>query len=320
MEYFYKDKFETECAIRTLKEMDRERIEKYKKSDKILDLHTHTTFSDGELPPFTLINQAIDKNIGILAITDHDTIDGLIDLKKDKSAKNIINKAGIKTINGTELSAYAKTGIIHILGLDILLQNEDLIKAMEKRKQMRFYRMIAMLELLKRKYNIAFSSKNILELLNDPHKYNRPSLAQLLIKKNYVNTVNEAFEKYLTEIHNMINEDYKDPSYEDCIKLILNAGGIPVLAHPKTLKLNNEKFIKLLEDLIDVGLMGIEVYHSSHTKDEIAYYISVAEKYNLLISGGSDFHGPNIKPDIELGSGKNNNLNIKMLSIINRLH
>lgn len=209
---------------------------------------------------------------------------------------------------------------MHILGLELITTDENLIKAMEKRKQMRFYRMIAMLELLKRKYNVTFSSKDILELLNDPHKYNRPSLAKLLVENDYSISVQDAFNKYLIEIHDLINEDYKNPSYQECIRLILNAGGIPVLAHPKTLKLNKEDFIKVLENLINEGLMGIEVYHSSHTKEEIAYYTSVAEKYNLLISGGSDYHGPNVKPDIELGSGKNNNLNIRKLLIINRFH
>ena len=111
----------------------------------------------------------------------------------------------------------------------------------------------------------------------------------------------------------------KGINYRQCINLILKSNGIPVLAHPKTLKLNDIDLLYLLKDMINCGLMGIEAYHSTHTQEEINKYINIANELGLFISGGSDYHGINTKPDIELGYGKNNNLKIKHLNIINKI-
>ena len=100
---------------------------------------------------------------------------------------------------------------------------------------------------------------------------------------------------------------------------IINSGGIPVLAHPKTLKLDDKELLYLLKDMINCGLKGIEVYHSSHTLEEMNKYLKLSHDLNLLISGGTDYHGSTVKPDIELGTGKNNNLQIKELSLLNKL-
>ena len=93
-----------------------------------------------------------------------------------------------------------------------------------------------------------------------------------------------------------------------------------MLAHPKSLKLDEEEFLKVLRNMIDCGLMGIEVYHSSHSKEEMGFYLKIANEYGLLVSGGSDYHGKGIKTDIELGTGKNNNIKIKKLSLVDRLN
>ncbi len=108
--------------------------------------------------------------------------------------------------------------------------------------------------------------------------------------------------------------------YEECLRLIKNSGGIAVLAHPKSLELSEKDFLILLKDMISKGLEGIEVYHSSHSKYEMDYYMEIANKYDLLVSGGSDYHGKSVKPDIELGTGKNNNLCIKKLPLLDELH
>ena len=113
-----------------------------------------------------------------------------------------------------------------------------------------------------------------------------------------------------------LNKSY--PDYFLSLDLITNSGGIPVLAHPKSLELSEKEFLILLRNMIDCGLRGIEVYHSSHSKEEMDYYLEIANKYNLLVSGGSDFHGKSVKPDIELGIG-NNNLKIKRLSLLEHI-
>ena len=292
-----------------------ELINRYKNSNKIIDLHTHTNYSDGELSPDELVRLAIKKNIGTLAITDHDTIEGIKRLNKDQK---IIKDTGIKIINGIELSAKATKGRMHILGYGIDLNNEELNNKMIELRDNSINSILSLYEQIKKDYGIRFTYKDIKDLVNANHNLGRPDIAKLLIKYNYVKTIEEAFDKYLNDSYSKVRCSNKGLNYKECIDLINNSGGISVLAHPKTLKLNEKEFLILLKDMINCGLKGIEVFHSIHTKQEINYYLEIAKKYNLLVSGGSDYHGKVVKPDIELGSGKKN-LKIKNLSILNKL-
>ena len=279
--------------------------------NKYIDLHAHTNYSDGELTPDELIKLAIKNNVGTLAITDHDTIDGLnsITYKSDE----------INVIHGIELSAKVDIGTMHILGFGIDKDNKELNKKLIELKDNSINSVLSVIEQLKKDYNIYFTYEELKELINYNHNLGRPDLARLLIRKGYVKTVQEAFDKYLIDAHNKIKEIRKGIDYHECIDLILKSNGIPVLAHPKTLKLNDKDLLYLLKDMIKSGLIGIEVYHSSHSKEEMDKYLKLANELNLLISGGSDYHGINTKPDIELGYGKNNNLKIKELSILNKI-
>ena len=292
-------------------------INPYKNSEKIIDMHTHTNYSDGELSPQELIRLAIDKKIGTLAITDHNTIEGLktIDRKSE-----IIEKSGIRVINGIELSAKSNVGRMHILGYGIDLNNELLNKKMSDLKDISINSVLSIMEQIKRDYGIRFGYEDIKELVNANHNLGRPDLAKLCIKYGYASTVDEAFNKYLIEAYNKTRKTSNKLQYQECLELIIKSGGIPVLAHPKSLVLREKEFLVLLKDMISCGLKGIEVYHSSHTKEEMKYYLEIANKYDLLISGGSDFHGRIVKPDIELGSGKNNNIKIKKLLLLDRLY
>ena len=292
-------------------------IKAYKNSEKIIDMHTHTNYSDGELSPQELIRLAIDKKIETLAITDHNTIEGLktIDRKSE-----IIKKSGIRVINGIELSAKSNVGRMHILGYGIDLNSELLNKKMSDLKDISINSVLSIMEQIKRDYRIRFGYDDIKELVNANHNLGRPDLAKLCIKYGYASTVEEAFNKYLIEAYNKTRKTDNKLQYEECLELIIKSGGIPVLAHPKSLELREKEFLVLLKDMISCGLKGIEVYHSSHTKEEMEYYLEIANKYNLLISGGSDFHGKTVKPDIGLGSGKNNNIKIKKLSLLDALY
>ena len=292
-------------------------INPYKNSEKIIDMHTHTNYSDGELSPQELIRLAIDKKIGTLAITDHDTIEGLktIDRKSE-----IIEKSGIRVINGIELSAKSNVGRMHILGYGIDLNNELLNKKMSDLKDISINSVLSIMEQIKRDYGIRFRYDDIKKLVNANHNLGRPDLAKLCIKYGYASTVEEAFNKYLIEAYNKTRKTSNKLQYQECLELIIKSGGIPVLAHPKSLELMEKEFLVLLKEMINCGLKGIEVYHSSHTKEEMKYYLEIANKYDLLISGGSDFHGKTVKPDIELGSGKNNNIKIKKLSLLDKLY
>jgi len=286
------------------------------KNNKLIDMHTHTNYSDGDLTPQELIRLAIERNIRTLAITDHDTLEGIKTIDRDDS---LIVNSGINIINGIELTAKVPKGRMHILGLNIDINNKALNKKMSDLKDNSINSVLSIMEQIKRDYGIVFKYDDIRDLVNANHNLGRPHIAKLCIKYGYANTVQEAIDKYLVDAYNKTRKIGKGIPYKECLELINNSGGIPVLAHPKTLELDNEEFENFLKDMIKCGLKGIEVYHSSHSKEDMSYYLSIANKYGLLVSGGSDYHGASVKPDIEIGTGKNNNLNIQHLTVVDEI-
>lgn len=313
-----KQDFEDKSSMDTLNRLYFDNIIKpYRASDKIIDLHAHTNYSDGDLSPYELIRLAIEKRVGILGITDHDTLDGIKQIDKTNS---LIVDSGIQIIDGVELSAKVSKGRMHILGYDIDINNVNINKEMEKIKDNSINSVLSIMEQIKRDYGIVFGYSDIKELVNSNHNLGRPDLAKLCVKYGYASSIQDAFNKYLIEAYNKTRSTSKGLSYQECIELILQSKGIPILAHPKSLELPEKEFLILLKEMINSGLKGIEVYHSSHTKEEIKYYLEITNKYDLLISGGSDYHGKTIKPDIELGTGKNNGIRIKKLSLLDKLN
>ena len=279
--------------------------------NKLIDLHTHSNYSDGEYNPKELIKKAKLAGIKTLSITDHDTLEGNKNIPK--------NIKGIKIVPGIELTAKVKKGRMHILGYNIDLYNEELNKKMTILKDKSINSIISLIAQLKKDYKITFTYNEIKELVNANHNLGRPDLARLLVQNGYAESIEDAFEKYLIAAYQKTKKYSKGISWEECLELITQSGGIPVLAHPHTLKLTNEELEKLLKKMIKKGLRGIEAYHSNNTKEEQNFYLKLAKKYNLLISGGTDYHGPFIKPDISLGSGINNNVQIEELSILKEL-
>lgn len=283
--------------------------------EKLIDMHTHTNYSNGELSPEELIQLAISKNIKALAITDHNTIEEIKTINRNSSF--IIN-SGINIISGIELSAKVDQGTMHILGYNIDIKNTTLNEKLLTLKDNSINSILSILEQLKRDYDIVLGYEDIKELINTNHNLGRIDIAKLCIKYGYASNIKDAFNKYLISAYNK-TRDMKKRNYQECLELIRNSGGIPVLDHPKSLNLPEKEFLVLLKDMINCGLEGIEVYHSTHTPEEMSYYHQIANQYNLLISGGSDYHGKGIKPDIELGTGKNRNLKIKQLSLLDKL-
>lgn len=292
-------------------------INPYRNSIKVIDMHTHTNYSDGDLSPEELIRMAIDKRVGTIAITDHDTIEGI--KKLDRNC-NFIVDSGIEIINGIELSAKTSKGRMHVLGYGIDLNNKYLNKKMIDLKDNSINSVLELMEQIKKDYGIRFGYDDIKNLIETNHILGRIDLAKLCIKCGYAASLQEAFDKYLVEAYNKTKQTSKGLFYQECLELIANSGGISVLAHPKSLELSEKEFLILLKQMISYGLKGIEVYHSSHTKEEMEYYLEIANKYNLLISGGSDFHGKSVNPNIELGFGINNNIKIKKLSLLDKLN
>ncbi len=285
--------------------------------EKIIDMHTHTNYSDGELSPEELIILAIDSNIKTLGITDHDTIEGIKRVNRDSE---YIIKSGIEIIDGIELTCKTDHGRMHMLGYGIDLNNHDLNQIMSELRDISINSILSIMEQIKRDYGIRFKYEDIKALVNANHNLGRPDLARLCIKYGYATSVQDAFDKYLIDAYNKTRQTGKGIKYQEAIELILNSGGIPVIAHPKSLELNDVDLLELLKKMIDCGLMGIEVYHSSHSKEEMERYLELANQFNLLVSGGSDFHGINTKPDVLLGTGINNNIKLKKLSLLDKLH
>lgn len=280
--------------------------------EKLIDMHTHTNYSDGELSPDELIKLAIERNIGTMAITDHDTLLGIKCVEKDKYPD-------IRIINGIELSAKVDKGRMHILGYGIDLENDTLNKKMKVLQDNSLNSVLSVMEQIKRDYGIRFCYDDIVAMVTANHNLGRPDLARLCVKYGYATSVQDAFDRYLVDAYNKTRQNGKGIQYDECLDLINNSGGIPVLAHPKSLELNEKEFLILLRDMIKNGLKGIEVYHSSHSREEMDYYLRIAKEYDLLVSGGSDFHGKGVKPNIELGTGNNGNIKIKKLSLLEKI-
>ena len=266
-----------------------------------IDLHTHSTHSDGTLSPSELLNLAKKNNIDILAITDHDDIEGSKKLVES-------NPKGITIYSGVELNAKVEKGQMHILGYNIDLYNEHLNKRLKELKENSKKNIMLYIKQLENDFNIVLPEKDIQELLNREGNIGRPQLALILIKYGYCQTVKEAFDKYLKD--DKVRKIKLWIEKEECIDLITNAGGIPIVAHPFTLKLTDEELYKEIEYLVNIGLKGIEIIHSNSNEREREFYKKIANDFNLITTGGTDYHGKEVKPNIELGSGINNNVQV----------
>lgn len=267
----------------------------------MIDLHSHTDRSDGTFTPAELVNEALRVGLSTLAITDHDTFAGY------DAAAPLAAHAGLDLICGIELSTRYQGTSVHLLGyFPVTPPSEKLRKWLDWMLEMRRdrnIRLIAKLQSLGVDITLAEVEKVGRTLTARPH------FAQILVAKGYVKTIQDAFDEYLDESARGFVQR-QEASMEEALERILESGGVPSLAHPVRVAKNNwEKLASWVEDLAGLGLRAIEVYHSDHSFENVSFYASLAEQFNLGVTGGSDFHGAN-KPSIELGTGKNNNLHV----------
>ncbi len=264
-----------------------------------IDLHIHSTASDGSLTPADIIAHAQKLNLAAIAITDHDSVDG------SKGALQIGIPPSLHFLTGVEISAahppfFPGSGSFHILGYAIHLDNRDLNQALGKLQEARKNRNP---EILKRLNKLGFriSLEEVTQAVGKG-QLGRPHIAYAMLKKGFVASISEAFDKYLGDA----GPAYVDKDRIECeqaINIIRAAGGVPVLAHPALLNIeNDQKLDALLQNLMKIGLAGIEVYYPGHSPQQIRQYAELAGKYGLLMTGGTDFHG-SITPDIKMGSG-----------------
>lgn len=258
----------------------------------ISDLHTHSTASDGQYAPSELVRRAGDRGIQVLALTDHDTLDGL------EEALQTGERLGLRVVRGVELSAREYRGL-HILGYGFSPESPGLRELCEKMKQgrdERKYRIIAFL----REKGVDLSLAEVEEIAGGGI-IARPHFAQAMVRRKYVETVEEAFRRYLDTGEYQRIARVK-PSARTCVETIRDAGGRVSLAHPYQVKLGDGELEPLVRELADYGLDAIECYYPRHTPQQQAFYLSLAEKYHLHVTGGSDFHGERVKPDIQLAA------------------
>ncbi len=281
----------------------------------LIDLHIHSVFSDGEYYPDQLIKLAKAKGITTMAITDHDTTKGCQYIfSKDASTFD-----GIHFIPGIELTVKVTKGRMHLLGYGLNVYDTTLNNRLEELDREGRMKIRHLFQVLESDYGLRFTESEIETLLSANHNIGRPDVAKLCIQKGYVQTVDEAFDKYLITSYNKIRGNYKGLSCEEALYLLKQSGALPVLAHPYTLELNKDELRTLMRQMQTLGLKGVEVYHSSQAPEMREICHEIATELGLYESGGSDYHGPTVKPAIELGTGKNNNLKIKKLSLLDHL-
>ena len=257
-----------------------------------LDLHTHSTASDGQYTPAELIQLASEKGLELFSITDHDSVSGLSEGKKEAEKHNI------QFIPGIEISAQEDEEI-HVLGYGIDHKNDLIVKCCEDFRNERLHRGGRICEFLKSK-GIDIDMDSIREIAGDSN-LGRPHFARYLIDKGYVSERKEAFDKYLDTPEFLEATRRKEPTIPQSIDIIHSAGGKAVLAHPAFIHKNNDELEDMIARLKEYGLDGIECFYSKHKKLQSDFYLELAYKYDLKTSCGSDFHGENVKADVKLG-------------------
>lgn len=259
-----------------------------------IDLHTHSTASDGTLPPAELVALAKRTGLTAMALTDHDTMRGV------PAAIRAGEKLDIDIIAGCELSVDSEHGFMHILGLFLPEQPEGLLEAMQKLQQLRARRNERIVEKLQ-SLGIEISIDRIREIAGEG-SVGRPHIARALVESGHASDMQNAFDSYIGEKGRAYVPKDKF-SAKQAIDLIRAEGGTAILAHPYTLQLDNSAEAGVIAGLREIGLGGIEAYYTDHTRTMTEKYLQLAKDLDLAVTGGSDFHGDN-KPDIGLGKGK----------------
>jgi predicted metal-dependent phosphoesterase TrpH len=275
----------------------------------LIDLHLHTNKSDGQYSPRELVGLAAKKGVSLMAITDHDTIDGIAE------GAEAAREAGIGFIPGIEISVKGHKEL-HILGYYIDCENAELLRMNGEFLRLRRLREDRIHKYLADKG--ASVSRETVRGYAVGGMVGRPHFARALVEAGYAADVKDAFIKYLAS-HEFYAIERPKPTPAVGIATIRAAGGVAVLAHPIALRMSERELDDLLADLVRDGLRGMECYYSSHSLEHVEMYLALAEKHGLAVTGGSDFHGERVKQDVEIGRGLNGSLGFDDADIENKL-
>lgn len=248
-----------------------------------VDLHSHSTVSDGTLSPLSVVRRAVDKKVDVLALTDHDSIEGL------PAAHVIAKSLGLKLISGVEISCTWQKTTIHVVGLGISLQSktmQDLLDCIQSARKKRAKKIGRNLE----KLGIKDAYKQTKALANN-NIITRSHYAKFLHENSYSKSFQDSFKKYLGQGKPGFAKG-EWFSLEQTVQTIHQAGGLAVIAHPTRYKMTNTKLNKLCTDFKALGGDGIEVVNSGNNPDKTKYLSNLCQQYDFLASIGSDFHSP----------------------------
>lgn len=256
-----------------------------------IDLHTHSTFSDGTFTPLQLVKYAEEKGLKAFAITDHDTTEGV------KEAKSI--ETNVEVISGVEISTRYDKKEIHIVGLYVNENDADLNKQLKYYREKRVTRNFEILEKLN-SLGVNITIDDVKESCTGD-VISRAHIAKALVSKGFVGSYTEAFDRYLGD-NKCAYVPRETLNYEESMELITKAGGVPVLAHPLLYKMSDTNLENMMVKLRQKGLKAVEVYYSTHSNSDTQHIMAMANRVGLIYSGGSDFHGAT-KPKIDMGTG-----------------
>lgn len=268
-----------------------------------IDLHLHSNFSDGTLAPSELIDLAISSKLSVIALTDHDTLQGLA--QAEEAAKLARQKGyDITLVPGVEISVHYKGNDIHILGLFIDASNPTLIDALNSANEKRNLRNEKIAGIF-RNDGISITVGQLQEDAKDA-VITRAHFANHLTKHGYAKSIADAFDRFLgKDSPYYVAREYLQP--KKGIDLIHGAGGLAFIAHPLLYGLSKVQIIEMIKDFKEMGLDGVEAIYSSNTNEEEDFLINLTKNNDLLITGGSDFHGET-KPGLKMGVGRGNML------------
>lgn len=260
----------------------------------MLDLHVHSLYSDGTESPAALVAMAKAAHVRGLALTDHDSAAGVPEFLE------ACREAGMTGIGGVEVSANHEGGTLHILGLGIDPSDEALGDALAEVRDGRSERNMRILEKLQ-DLGFSITLDEVLDLAGEDI-VGRPHFARVMVARGWVDSVEEAFERYLERGCPAYVDRFRLQP-EEAMSLIRGAGGVPVMAHPTTAVQALEELPELVADLAAKGLGGIEAYYPDHSPETTEECLRLARRHSLLVTGGSDFHGEDVKPGIRIGVG-----------------
>ena len=251
------------------------------------DLHIHTYYSDGVFSPEKIVDTAIDVGLQAIAITDHDNVLAYDVAQKYIKDNHLENK--IEIIKGVEINTLYKNNEVHILGYFMNTEDKDFVELLKAQQQARIKQTKEIIALLAKKEGIKIKFEDIKKLVAPGGSIGRPHIARAITSAGGTANVMDAYAKYIHD-DSPVYVQRKTVTPFDAVEIIYDAGGVPVIAHPHDLDIAEP----LIKELMNYGLRGIEAYHRKHSPACVEYFSSMAENLGLIVTGGSDFHTPNI--------------------------